>query len=112
MSSHLDSDAIIAEIETTIHTQISAMNAHLFTEALPTNAEAIETAERSLHSQSRELADYMAILHLQKTIFSDTLTIEVREWIKQQPGKFRHRGWRSVNIRCAGGTVIAVQVAY
>lgn len=112
MSSHLDSDAIIAEIEITIQTLISAMNAHLFIETLPTSTESIDAIECSLHNQSRELADYMAIFHLQKTIFSDTLKAEVSEWIKQQPGKFKHCGWRSVNIRCVGGTVIAVQVPY
>ena len=107
----LNGKEIISMIETKIQHLISEMNNNLDKDTPLETAEQLEELEQSYQKHARELADLMLALQLQKTMLSTSFQNNVKEFIKLHPKKYRHVGWRTVNIRF-GGIQRAVSIAY
>ncbi len=104
---------IIADIETRIQSLTEKMNERLYAEINSiTTAESLESLENSFHRQSRELVDLMSALQIQKTIEPDEISDTVKEFVKLLSGRYKNCGWRSVNVRFIGGTLITLKFAY
>ena len=108
------SKIIIANIESRIQSLIEATNSQPYPETAlsPATSEAVELVEHSFLKLACELADWMSALRIQKAIESDQMLSEVKEFVKRLPGRYKNYGWRTVNIRFSGGTVIPIKAAY
>lgn len=108
----LDGKAIVSNLEAQIQILISAMNQYLDENTLLATSAQSEALEQSLQSQARQLADLMMALQLQKTMVSLELQSDIKAFLKHCPRKYRHCGWRTINIRFSGGSIVPLSIAY
>jgi hypothetical protein len=112
MSNHLDGQQIINEIRHRIQVVKQELDACHDAQELPTTPEALENLEQSLQGKARELSDLMSAAKIQEALQSDALRDEAKAFVKNQPGKYKLMGQRTVNVRFAGGTVVPLKVPY
>ena len=112
MSKDSGSTAIVSDIEARIQILVEELDKRLYADEAPMSAEALQALEQSLHCQTRELADLIAAAQVQEALDSDALKEEARQFAGLQPGKLKNQGYRSVNVRFIGGTVITLKVTY
>jgi hypothetical protein len=112
MSRDSGSAAIVSDIEARIQILVGELDRRLYADEAPMSAEALQVLEQSLHCQTRELADLITAVQVQEALDSDGLKEEARQFAGLQPGRLKNQGYRSVNVRFIGGTVIALKVTY
>ena len=112
MSKHLGSSVIVAEIEGRIQSLTQEIHrAGTMTKPLSSAAE-LEALEQGLQLLTRELSDWLTALQVQKALASTELRQDSQQLIGRQPRKLRDCGQRSVRVRFAGGTVVALCATY
>jgi hypothetical protein len=112
MSRDSGSAAIVSDIEARIQILVGELDRRLYADEAPMSAGALQVLEQSLHGQTRELADLITAVQVQEALDSDGLKEEARQFAGLQPGRLKNQGYRSVNVRFIGGTVIALKVTY
>jgi hypothetical protein len=109
MSRDSGSAAIVSDIEARIQILVGELDRRLYADEAPMSAGALQVLEQSLHCQTRELADLITAVQVQEALDSDGLKEEARQFAGLQPGRLKNQGYRSVNVRFIGGTVIALK---
>ena len=104
--------AIVSDIEARIQIVVEELDKRPYADQAPMSAAALQALEQSLHCQTRELADLITAFQVQEALDSDALKEEAKQFAWLQPGRLKNQGYRSVNVRFIGGTVIALKVTY
>jgi hypothetical protein len=112
MSSGSGNVTIVSDIEARIQTLKEMLGDRCSADGMPATAEGLQAFEQSLHSQTRELADLIAAKQVQKAMDADAFKEDIRQFAKLQPGRLKNIGYRPVNVRFIGGTVITLRVIY
>jgi hypothetical protein len=112
MSSGSGNVTIVSDIEARIQTLKEMLDDRCSSDGMPATVEGLQAFEQSLHSQTRELADLIAAKQVQKTMDADAFKEDIRQFAQLQPGRLKNLGYRPVNVRFIGGTVITLRVIY
>jgi hypothetical protein len=74
--------------------------------------EDLQNFEEQIYSKATELSDYISALKLQKSLYSESLKTESSQLASYCPYKMKNMGYRKLNIRFAGGTLIEIEATY